>query len=80
MKSNILLDKSYLFSVNVINAVKILNRSVENYILVRQLLRAATSIGANAEESQGGVTKKILFINSIYLTKKQKNQNTGFVL
>ena len=58
MKQNILLDKSYKFAVNVLKAVKILNRSTENYILIRQLVRASSSIGANAEESQGGHTKK----------------------
>jgi four helix bundle protein len=58
MKENIVLNKSYDFAVNVLKAVKVLERSIENYVLVKQLIRSATSVGANLQESQGGLTKK----------------------
>ncbi|RPI18294.1 MAG: four helix bundle protein [Ignavibacteriae bacterium] len=58
MKDNIIIDKSYNFAVHALKTVKFLDRSIENYVLVKQLVRAATSIGANAEEAQGGHTKK----------------------
>ena len=58
MKENIVLEKSYKFAVNTIKAVQDLNKSIDTYILVKQLLRASASVGANVEESQGGYSKK----------------------
>lgn len=58
MKENVILEKSYKFAVNTIKAVQDLNKSIDTYILVKQLLRASTSVGANVEESQGGYSKK----------------------
>lgn len=58
MQENIIVSKSYKFALNSLKAVRILTRSVENYILIKQFIRAATSIGANIEESQGGESKK----------------------
>jgi four helix bundle protein len=78
MKSNILLDKSYLFAVNILNAVKILNRSMENYVLVKQLIRSATSIGANAEESQGGYSKKD-FIHKLNICYKEAKETKYWI-
>ena len=73
MKENILLEKSYKFAVNVLKAVKVLNRSTENYVLIRQLVRAPTSIGANAEESQGGHTKKD-FVHKLNTSYKEARE------
>lgn len=78
MKSNILLDKSYLFAVNILNAVKILNRSMESYVLVKQLLRSATSIGANAEESPGGYTKKD-FVHKLSICYKEAKESKYWI-
>lgn len=50
MKENIILTKSYEFALNSLKAVRILNKSIENYVLIKQFIRAATSIGANIEE------------------------------
>ncbi|MBE2218574.1 MAG: four helix bundle protein [Ignavibacteria bacterium] len=58
MKENVILEKSYIFAVRTIKAVRKLNKGIDTYVLVKQLLRAATSVGANIEESQGGYSKK----------------------
>ena len=58
MKENVVLEKSYMIAVNVIKSVQNLNKTIDTYVLVKQLLRAGTSVGANAEESQGGYSKK----------------------
>lgn len=58
MKENVILEKSYKFAVNSIKAVQGINKTVDSYILIKQLLRAGTSVGANVEESQGGYSKK----------------------
>jgi four helix bundle protein len=73
MKENIILTKSYEFAVNSLKAVRILNKSIENYILVKQYIRAATSIGANIEESQGGESKKD-FVHKLNISYKEAKE------
>lgn len=73
MKENIIVDKSYAFAVNTLRAVKTLNRSIENYVLVKQLIRAGTSIGANVEESQDGHTKKD-FVHKLNIAFKEAKE------
>ncbi len=46
-------DRTFNFSIRVINFLKAIKYSKESEILKNQLLRAATSIGANYEEAQG---------------------------
>ncbi|MBN8584039.1 MAG: four helix bundle protein [Ignavibacteria bacterium] len=58
MKQNVIVEKSYMFAVNTIIAVRKLKNRIDSYILIKQLLRAGTSIGANVEESQGGYSRK----------------------
>ena len=47
MKDNLILQKSYDFSLRIIELYKFLCESKKEYVLSKQLLRAATSIGAN---------------------------------
>ncbi len=46
-KQNIIQDKTYKFSLDIIDIYKQM-RDQNEFILSKQLLRAATSIGANA--------------------------------
>ena len=59
---NILAKKTFDFSLKSIQAYQILIREKKEYILSKQLLRSATSIGANIEESIGGQTQKDFFM------------------
>lgn len=56
--ANPIAEKSYAFSVHIIKCFQVLTQERKEYILSKQLLRSATSIGANVEESQGGQSKK----------------------
>jgi four helix bundle protein len=56
-KQNIVKDKSYEFALVIIGLVKKFPRNNEGFILGKQLLRSATSIGANVEEAIGAFTK-----------------------
>jgi four helix bundle protein len=78
MKENILLEKSYKFAVNTLKAVKVLNRSIENYIFVKQLVRSSTSIGANIEESQGGYSKKD-FVHKLSISYKEAKETKFWI-
>ena len=58
MKDNIILQKSYDFSLRIIELYKFLCESKKEYVLSKQLLRAGTSIGANVNEAQAGISRK----------------------
>lgn len=47
-------EKSFEFSVRIVNLYKYLIREHKEYVLSKQLLRCGTSIGANIAEAQRG--------------------------
>lgn len=49
MKDNVIRLKTYQFALNIVFVVKDLEKEKE-FVLSKQLLRSATSIGANIEE------------------------------
>lgn len=57
MKENIILDKTMSFSLHCIKVYKQLQSDWE-YVISKQLLRSATSIGANIREATAGQSKK----------------------
>jgi four helix bundle protein len=56
-KPNVVKKKSFNFSLQIIKLYKKLINEKE-YIISKQLLRSATSIGANIEEADAGYSKK----------------------
>jgi len=57
MKDSIVKEKSFQFSLKIIELYKKLS-SQNEYIISKQLLRSGTSIGANIEEALAGQSKK----------------------
>lgn len=57
MKDNLIQNKTFSFSLEVINLYRKLYSNKE-FILSKQLLRSGTSIGANVEEAIGAYSKK----------------------
>ena len=57
MKKNVIQDKSFDFSLQIIELYKQLIIEKE-FIISRQLLKSGTSIGANVEEASAGQSKK----------------------
>ena len=58
MAENILVEKSYKFSLRTIKLYQYLCKERKEYHLSTQVLRSGTSIGANIEEGQGGQSKR----------------------
>ena len=54
---SIIKDKSYKFSLRIIELYKYLKEKKKEFELARQILRCGTSIGANVEEAIGGQSK-----------------------
>ena len=78
MKDNIILDKSFAFSVRVVRAYQHVTESKREYILTKQLLRAATSIGANVHEANNAQGKRD-FIAKMYIAYKEASETEYWI-
>ncbi|MBL7961107.1 four helix bundle protein [bacterium] len=56
-KENIVKEKSFRLAVRIVNLYKFLVETKKEYVLSKQILRSGTSIGANIEEADGGISK-----------------------
>src|SRR3989344_4057216 len=66
-------ERTFKFGLRVIALCKELPRSDVNRILVNQILRSGTSIGANLEEAMGAHTRKE-FTNCTNIAKKEARE------
>ena len=52
MKENIVLQKSFAFSVRIVNLQKYLTTQKKEHVMSKQIYKSGTSIGANIAEAQ----------------------------
>ena len=52
MKENVIVSKSFAFSVRIVNLHRYLSQNKKEYVISRQIYKSGTSIGANIAESQ----------------------------
>lgn len=71
-KESIIQEKSFQFSLMIIALYKQLYK-LDNNPLLRQLLRSATSVGANVNEGTAGQTKKD-FITKMAIASKEARE------
>jgi four helix bundle protein len=57
LNENLIIKKSYDFALMIIELYKFLCNEKKEYVLSKQLLRSGTSIGANIQEAQAGISK-----------------------
>ena len=69
---NIIIDKTFNFSLNIISLFKKLQENKE-FIISKQLLKSATSIGANVEEATAAQSKRD-FINKMSIASKEARE------
>lgn len=72
MKDNLIQNKSYQFALSIFDIYRILKQKRE-YSLANQILRSATSIGANVEEAIGG-SSKADFVNKLTIALKEARE------
>ena len=70
---SILEQKSFQFSVRIVNLCKHLRSSKKEYTLTKQLLRSGTSIGANIAEAQQAQSKPD-FISKLSIALKESTE------
>ena len=71
-KPNIIIDKTYKFALDIINIYRQMLKQNE-FILSKQLVRAGTSIGANAEEATAAQSRKD-FISKMSISSKEARE------
>ena len=69
-KNNPLLDKSLLFSARIVKLHKYLLNEKKEHVISKQIIRSATSIGANANEAVYGISKAD-FIAKLQISLKE---------
>jgi four helix bundle protein len=67
---NVILTKSFEFSLLIIELFKYLTEIKREFILSKQLLRSGTSIGANIEEAQEAQSRAD-FIHKLSISNKE---------
>ena len=72
MKENLIVKKTFEFSLDIIELYKQLTEKKE-FILSKQLFRSGTSIGANVREATAGQTKKD-FITKMAIASKEARE------
>lgn len=73
-KENLIQEKAFAFSLLAIELYKQLIKNKE-YVLSKQLLRSATSIGANVEEALAGYSKKDFAAKMSIASKEARETN-----
>ncbi len=72
--SGILKTKSFAFALSNISLYKKLIENKKEFIMSKQLLRSATSVGANVRESQNAESK-MDFIHKLSIAQKEGDES-----
>ena len=70
---NVVKEKSFEFSVRIVNLYKLLTANKQEYVLSKQLLRSGTSIGANICEAEQAQSTSD-FISKLSISLKESNE------
>ncbi|MBN1633845.1 MAG: four helix bundle protein [Ignavibacteria bacterium] len=77
MKTNLIIDKTYDFSLKIILLYKELKK-VNEFTIGKQLLRSGTGIGANVQESIAAQSRKD-FINKMAIASKEARETKYWI-
>lgn len=78
MKENIIKIKSFDFALRVVKLYQHLTKVKKEFILSKQLLRSATSIGALVRESEHAESKAD-FIHKLSISLKEANESDYWI-
>ncbi len=79
MKDSELIKQSIDFSVSIVEYYKWLTLSKREFVMAKQLLRSATSIGANLHEAQYAISKAD-FVNKIHISLKEASETEYWLI
>ena len=78
LKENVIIEKTFKFSLNVIDIYKYLKEKKNEFIMSKQLLRSATSIGANVEEADSAQSHRD-FIAKMSISLKEAKETRYWI-
>ena len=78
MKENIILDKTFQFSLNIIKYCEFLHNE-KKFVIANQLLKSGTSIGANIREAQNCESQND-FIHKFKIAAKEIEETNYWLL
>ena len=73
MKENVMMQKSFAFSVRIMNLQKYLSKKQGEYVVSRQICKSGTSIGANVAEAQRAQSTAD-FVSKMKIALKEANE------
>ena len=73
MKENVIMSKSFAFSVRIVNLHKYLSQQKNEYVISRQIYKSGTSIGANIAEAQRAQSTAD-FVSKMKIALKEANE------
>ena len=73
MKENLLVDLSKQFAVDIVNLCTDIKENRKSNVLINQVLRSGTSIGANVSETENAQSKAD-FISKMNIALKEANE------
>jgi four helix bundle protein len=79
MNKRNLQHRAYQFSLDIIDFLQLLPKTYVYQVIGKQLLRSATSIGANIIEAQAGKTRNE-FVNFYHIALKSANETRYWLL
>ena len=75
---NVVVDKTIDFSLSIVNYCEVLEQG-RKYVIAKQLLRSATSIGANVFEAQNAESKAD-FIHKMKIAAKESSETLYWLI
>ena len=73
MKENVIIQKSFAFSVRIVNLYKYLSQQKHEYMISKQIYKSGTSIGANIAEAQRAQSTAD-FVSKMKIALKEANE------
>ncbi|MBR2047061.1 MAG: four helix bundle protein [Oscillospiraceae bacterium] len=73
MKKNIIVQKSFAFSIRIVNLYRYLSEKKKEYVISRQVYKSGTSIGANIAEAQRAQSTAD-FVSKMKIALKEANE------
>ena len=70
--------RTFQFALNIILLCKEIQKTEREYILTKQLIRSATSVGANIRESRNAQSKKD-FIHKVSIAQKECDETIYWI-
>ena len=78
MEDNTVQKKSFDFALQIIDLYKVLRKEKE-FVISKQLLRSAVSIGANIEEASAGQSRKD-FLSKMTIASKEARETRYWLM